>query len=311
VRRTGATVRTVSRRLATLAAVALVAAAAGCGSERSEPRGAASAEAPAPGPRGAATADAPAPGPSAPIPRRPGPLARALAENSRALLAAIDSWRHAGAAGRPPREVMLRALYHQRAHIVLSSSPRLAARVIARLPADLAAEARDLVWARRALGRLAGPAPPLRHWEVGRPLPPRTLMRCYRRAEHRFGVSRRVLAAVNLVETAFNRLRNHSTSGARGPMQFIPSTWRRYGMGGDVDDPRDAIMGAANYLHASGAPHDYGRALYAYNPSPLYVGAVLRYARRMRRDFRSFYVLYGWQVFVRTRSGRLLRFTGP
>jgi soluble lytic murein transglycosylase-like protein len=289
------------RLLAAAAALALL-AAVGCGGERSAP------ELGATEPRAAA---APAPGPNAPIPRRPARLAEALSTNRRALLAVIDAWREAGASGRPPREVMLRALYHQRIHLLLSSRPRLARRVIARLPDELAGEALDLVAAKRSLARLAGPPPPLRHWRVGRPLPPGTLMRYYRRAERRFGVSRRVLASVNLVETGFNRLRSHSTSGARGPMQFVPSTWRRYGMGGDIDDPRDAIMGAANYLHASGAPRDYRRALYAYNPSPLYVAAVLRYARRMRRDFREYYVLWGWQVFVRTRFGRLVRLTGP
>ena len=70
-----------------------------------------------------------------------------------------------------------------------------------------------------------------------------------------------VLAAVNYVESRFGRLRNESVSGARGPMQFMPATWRAYGLGGDVRDPRDAIMGAANYLHASGAPRDYAPAV--------------------------------------------------
>ena len=90
-----------------------------------------------------------------------------------------------------------------------------------------------------------------------------------------------MLAAVNLVETDFNRLRNSSSSGAQGPMQFLPSTWRRYGLGGDIHDPHDAILGAANYLRRSGAPGNYRRALFAYNPSSLYVDAVLRYTRRM------------------------------
>src|ERR671920_83103 len=121
----------------------------------------------------------------------------------------------------------------------------------------------------------------------------------------RFGVSRRVLAAVKPVETDFNRLRNRSTSGARGPMQVMPSTWRGHGLAGNIDDPHDTIMGAAKFLRDSGAPRDYPGALYAYNPSQLYARAVLRYARRMRRDFREYYVLYGWQVFVRTRSGGL------
>ena len=97
----------------------------------------------------------------------------------------------------------------------------------------------------------------------------------YLEAERRFGVAWQVLAAVNFVESAFGRLRNASTAGAQGPMQFLPSTWRAYGLGGDIDDPRDAILGAANYLHASGAPRDYRRALFAYNHSPAYVDAVL------------------------------------
>jgi membrane-bound lytic murein transglycosylase B len=93
-------------------------------------------------------------------------------------------------------------------------------------------------------------------------------------------------------------------------MQFIPSTWKAYGMGGDIDDPRDAIMGAANYLRASGAPADYARALYAYNPSWSYVDAVLRYARRIRRDRRAYFAYHSWQVFVRTPSVTR-RLTGP
>jgi membrane-bound lytic murein transglycosylase B len=119
-----------------------------------------------------------------------------------------------------------------------------------------------------------------------------------------------VLAAVNYVESAYNKLRNSSTAGAQGPMQFIPSTWRRYGLGGNVHDPHDAILGAANYLHANGAPSNYRRALYRYNPSWLYVDAVLRYANRFRADPRAFYVFYSRQVFVRTPHG-LVRLTGP
>ena len=93
-------------------------------------------------------------------------------------------------------------------------------------------------------------------------------------------------------------------------MQFMPATWRAYGLGGDVDDPRDAILGAANYLRASGAPRDYAGALYAYNHSWSYVDAVLRYARQMQRDRHAYYAYYSWQVFVRTRSGER-RLTGP
>ena len=87
-----------------------------------------------------------------------------------------------------------------------------------------------------------------------------------------------------MVESAFGRVRSPSGAGAQGPMQFLPDTWRRYGLGGDVHDPHDAILGAANYLHANGAPTRTWNALWHYNPSRLYVDAVLRTARRMRAD---------------------------
>jgi membrane-bound lytic murein transglycosylase B len=124
------------------------------------------------------------------------------------------------------------------------------------------------------------------------------LLSHYRRATRRFGVGWPVLAAVNFVESAFGRLRNRSISGARGPMQFMPATWAAYGMGGDIHDPRDAILGAANYLHASGAPADEERALFAYNPSSAYVNAIRRYIRRIRADPRAFYAYYAWAVYI-------------
>ena len=67
-------------------------------------------------------------------------------------------------------------------------------------------------------------------------------------------------------------------------MQFLPATWRAYGMGGDVHDPHDAIMGVGNLLRAGSAPGDYRRALFAYNPSRLYVDAVPRYAGRIASE---------------------------
>jgi membrane-bound lytic murein transglycosylase B len=93
-------------------------------------------------------------------------------------------------------------------------------------------------------------------------------------------------------------------------MQFMPDTWRRYGLGGNVHDAHDAILGAANYLHASGAPRNLRRALHAYNPSAAYVDAILRYSRRMRADTHEYLALYSWQVFVKTPSGDR-RVTGP
>jgi membrane-bound lytic murein transglycosylase B len=264
---------------------------------------------------GAPGADAPPPpalpAPNRPVPREPAAAARALLQASAAARDAVGAWLAEGGPSRnpPPEDLQLWALYEQRIYLVLGDRPRLAARVLGRLPHGLRTEARDVLAARRALTALTPPTR-RRRFKTGAALPADRLRGYYRKAQRRFGVSWRVLAAINWIETGFNRLRDDSTAGAQGPMQFIPSTWRAYGMGGDVRDPHDAILGAANYLRASGAPSDYGRALYAYNPSQLYVTAVLRYARVIRRRPAFFYDLYNWQVFVRMPGGRR-RLTGP
>jgi soluble lytic murein transglycosylase-like protein len=205
--------------------------------------------------------------------------------------------------------VTLWALYEQRLVIVLTERTRLADSVLRRLPPTVAKRLRSELLARRELGRLSTPRP-RSAFRTGPADPAAQLRTYYGEAQRRFHVAWYVLAAVNSVESAFNKLRNASTAGAQGPMQFIPSTWRVYGLGGDVHDPHDAILGAANYLHANGAPADYTRALYHYNPSPLYVDAVLRYASWIRNDPRTYLVLYSRQVFVRTPRG-LIRLTGP
>ena len=226
----------------------------------------------------------------------------------------LARWRRADpalASPAVPDEVQLWALHEQRLLLRLRDRPALAGAVVARLPQALSRAARETLAAMSDLRRLAPPHPPRRRWKVGPPLPAGRLLALYREAQRRFHVAWHVLAAVNFVESGFNKLRNDSISGAKGPMQFLPATWRRYGLGGDVHDPHDAILGAANYLHASGAPASYRRALYAYNPSQLYVDAVLRYARRMGHSPRAFLVYYSWSVFVRTPSGTLRRLTGP
>jgi membrane-bound lytic murein transglycosylase B len=145
---------------------------------------------------------------------------------------------------------------------------------------------------------------------TGRAAPAGKLLRFYKAAEKRFNVGWQVLAAVNQVETKFNKVRSSSSAGAQGPMQFLPDTWDAYGMGGDIHDPHDAILGAANYLHASGAPKDYRKALYAYNHSDLYVDAILIYARLIRMESRRYFHLYSQQVYVITTKGDR-RLTGP
>jgi hypothetical protein len=249
-----------------------------------------------------------APGPRAPIPRDPAALARTLVDTKSNLQRAIDAWLGRMQL-RPSDEVTLDALYDQRIELLLAAHPRLARATLRRVPEGIAGEVSSNLAAKRELWRLT-PVTHRRRFRTGPALPPATLLRYYRAGQARFSVRWNVLAAVNFVESAFNKLRNNSASGAQGPMQFIPATWRAYGLGGDVHNPHDAILGAANYLHANGAPRNNRRALLRYNPSSLYVDAVLRYARRIRTDRHAFYKYYARQVFVRTPSG-LRRITGP
>ena len=96
-----------------------------------------------------------------------------------------------------------------------------------------------------------------------------------------------ILAGLTSVESDFGRNMGPSSAGAIGWTQFLPSTWRRYGVDADGDgraDPMnaaDAIFSAANYLHASGAPRDWHRALFAYNHADWYVRRVLNRAREL------------------------------
>jgi membrane-bound lytic murein transglycosylase B len=137
------------------------------------------------------------------------------------------------------------------------------------------------------------------------PPAPDTLLGYFREGQSRFGVPWQDLAAIELVETRFGRIRGVSLAGAQGPMQFLPATWARYGSG-DIRGQRDAILGAARYLAANGAPGDIASALYRYNNSENYVQAVQDYAGAMRIDMRSYYGYYYWQVLYHWVRGTVL-----
>jgi soluble lytic murein transglycosylase-like protein len=144
-------------------------------------------------------------------------------------------------------------------------------------------------------------------WRIVRPPRMRDLLRFYRAGERAYGVDWEYLAAVNLVETGLGRIRGYSTAGARGPMQFIPSTWAAYGEG-DINDPADAIMAAARYLAANGfaRPGGASRALYRYNNSTAYVRGVTLLAEVMKRRPQAFRGYYHWQVYYATTEGDVL-----
>src|SRR5919198_2194448 len=148
---------------------------------------------------------------------------------------------------------------------------------------------------------------------------PADYLALYQQAAARFGIDWAVLAAIGKIECDHGRSRaagcnppgTVNSAGATGPMQFLGSTWRAgtppmtvpavgpptastvqgYATDGDGDgladvwNPSDAIAGAARLLQGNGAPSDYRRALYAYNPAPWYVDAVLAKAVEYRGAF--------------------------
>ncbi|MEO3784543.1 lytic transglycosylase domain-containing protein [Actinocorallia sp. B10E7] len=105
------------------------------------------------------------------------------------------------------------------------------------------------------------------------------------------GLSWTVLAAIGQVESGHGRDVGPSSAGALGPMQFMPATWKSYGVDGDGDgradimNPFDAIPAAARYLCAAGAQRDLYKAVYAYNHADWYVQKVLSLADAYARRF--------------------------
>lgn len=156
-----------------------------------------------------------------------------------------------------------------------------------------------------ALTRLVTPHRTLPHWKIIEPPAPSVLLGYFKSAQSRFGVPWEYLAAIEFVETKFGRVRGQSSAGAQGPMQFLPATWAQYGSG-DIHNPRDAILGAARYLVANGAPGDMTAALYHYNPSVDYVRSVRAYADRMNADHRAYYGYYYWHVIYAHVGGALI-----
>ena len=121
----------------------------------------------------------------------------------------------------------------------------------------------------------------------------RTLVAIYRTAGYQYGIDWRILAAINRVETNLGQNTNVSSAGAVGWMQFMPSTWRRWGTDASGDgvadpyDPQDAIFSAARYLDAAGARTDLRRAIFAYNHADWYVNEILELAAELPDDYGS------------------------
>jgi cell wall-associated NlpC family hydrolase len=113
------------------------------------------------------------------------------------------------------------------------------------------------------------------------PMPFAALRGIWQAAGNSYGIPWEVLGAINKVETNFGQNLGPSSAGAVGWMQFMPSTWARWGIdaNGDgvanPDNPTDAIFSAARYLAGCGGQFDITRAVYCYNHATWYVNEVM------------------------------------
>jgi len=116
-------------------------------------------------------------------------------------------------------------------------------------------------------------------------LPLSSLHPLWQQAGRAYGIPWQVLASINKIESNFGQNMGPSSAGAVGWMQFMPSTWLRWGFDADGDgiadpwNPTDAIFAAARYLAAAGGQTDLYRGVFAYNHAHWYVRDVLDLAR--------------------------------
>lgn len=113
------------------------------------------------------------------------------------------------------------------------------------------------------------------------------LQNLYKKAADKYGYDWKILEAVHQVETGKSGNRQvESYAGAQGPMQFMPSTFKKYGVDGngdgkaDMNNVEDAVFSAANYLTACGDGID--RQLFCYNHSNEYVSLVKSVMRSIK-----------------------------
>ena len=103
-----------------------------------------------------------------------------------------------------------------------------------------------------------------------------------------------VLAAIGQIESGDRANPGVSSAGALGPMQFLPSTWREWGITAfgepgppNIMDPFDAVPSAARYLCAAGGATAAGlpKAIFAYNHANWYVAEVLALAKQYAKAY--------------------------
>jgi Transglycosylase SLT domain len=126
---------------------------------------------------------------------------------------------------------------------------------------------------------------------------PTTYIQLFQASAARYcpGLSWTVLAAIGQIESGDGANVGPSTAGALGPMQFLPSTWARWGIDAfgqtgppDVMNPYDAVPSAARLLCADGAAaggSSLSHAIFDYNHANWYVSEVLSLAAEYAADY--------------------------
>lgn len=132
------------------------------------------------------------------------------------------------------------------------------------------------------------------HAPAGRPA---SYLSLYQESAARYcpGLSWTVLAAIGQIESGDGADVGPSAAGALGPMQFLPSTWKTWGITAfgetgapDIMDPFDAVPAAARMLCADGAAggsQGLRQAIFDYNHASWYVDEVLTLASEYAAGF--------------------------